>query len=90
METKLKCLIYQGLCDGIVEIIQNPNDDTTVCRIGEYWFYFIGSEYGNLTPDEVYETFTKEELTDLILSAMIGLYKTEIEYYEMFLKENLT
>lgn len=90
METKLKCLIYKGSCDGIVEIIQNPYDDTIACRIGEFGFYFIGSEYENLTPYEVYETFTKEELTEMILSAMIELDKTEIEYYEMFLKEKLT
>lgn len=50
-----KEMIFKGLCDGTVKIISNPNDDCIACQIGEFWFYFIGSEDENLTPDEVYE-----------------------------------
>lgn len=88
MSNKLKEMIYHGLCNGMVKIIQNPYDDCIVCQIGEYWFYFIGSEYENLTPDEVYETFTKEKLTEMISLAVDGLEETETEYYKAFLKEN--
>ena len=29
------------------------NDDCIACQIGEFWFYFIGSEDEDLTPNEV-------------------------------------
>lgn len=60
-----KEMIFKGLCDGTVKIISNPNDDCIACQIGEFWFYFIGSEDENLTPDEVYESYIKEQLTVL-------------------------
>lgn len=50
-----KEMVFKGLCDGTVKIISNPNDDCIACQIGEFWFYFIGSEDEDLTPDEVYE-----------------------------------
>lgn len=86
---KLKEMIYKGLCNGIVRIIQNPHDDCIACEIGEYWFYFIGIEYEDLTPDEVYETFTKDELAEMILGAIKGLDETERDYYEAYLTEQL-
>lgn len=48
-----KEMIFKGLCDGTVKIISNPNDDCIACQIGEFWFYFIGSEDENLTPDDL-------------------------------------
>ena len=47
-----KEMVFKGLCDGTVKIISNPNDDCIACQIGEFWFYFIGSEDEDLTPDE--------------------------------------
>lgn len=85
---ELREMIYKGLCDGTVEIIQSLNDDCIACRIGEHWFYFIGSEDENMIPDEVYESYTKEELTDLIVLAINDLNETETSYYKTFLKEN--
>lgn len=86
-----KEMIYKGLCDKTVEIINNPNDDCIACQIGDYWFYFIGNEYEDLTPYEVYESFTKEELTDMIYSALMGMEKNcladEVDYYKAFLAE---
>ena len=55
-----KEMIFKGLCDGTVKIIINPNDDCIACQIGEFWFYFIGSEDEDLTPDEVYESYTTD------------------------------
>ena len=67
-----KEMIFKGLCDGTVKIISNPNDDCIACQIGEFWFYFIGSEDEDLTPDEVYESYTKEQLTEMILLFLAG------------------
>ena len=90
MQTELYEMIYKGLCEGVVKIIQSPNDDCIACSIGQYWFYFIGSEDEDMTPDEVYESYTKEELTDLILSAINELDETESTYYRTFLEEYYT
>lgn len=85
-----KEMIFKGLCDGTVKIISNPNDDCIACQIGEFWFYFIGSEDEDLTPDEVYESYTKEQLTEMIYSTLQDMEKNEfdeVEYYKAFLEE---
>ena len=85
-----KEMIFKGLCDGTVKIISNPNDDCIACQIGEFWFYFIGSEDEDLTPDEVYESYTKEQLAEMIYSTLQDMEKNEfdeVEYYKEFLAE---
>lgn len=86
----LKEMILKGLCDGTVKIISNPNDNCIACQIGEFWFYFIGSEDEHLTPDTVYESYTKEQLTEMISSTLQDMEKNEfdeVEYYKSFLEE---
>lgn len=83
----LKEMVFAGLYNGIVRIIQSPNDGCIACKIGEYWFYFIGSEDENMTPDEVYASYKKEELAELIVSAMRELDETELAYYEAYLHD---
>lgn len=87
-----KKMIFKGLCDGTVKIISNPNDNCIACKIGESWFYFIGSEDEDLTPDEVYMSYTKEELAEMIFSTLqdMEIEKNdvdEVEYYKSFLEE---
>lgn len=86
----LKEMIFKGLCDGTVEIINNSNDDCIACQIGKFWFYFIGSEDEDLTSDEVYESYTKEELAEMIYSTLRDIANNgfdEVEYYKAFLEE---
>lgn len=85
----LKEMILEGLKKGLVKIIQNPNDNSNACQIGEFWFYFIGSEDEALTPDEVFVCYTKGELADLIYDAMKGLRVDEFNYYRSFLEERI-
>lgn len=68
-------MIFTGLCDGTVKIINNPKDDTIACQIGTDFFYFISSNsnYRTLSADEIYESFTKEQLTEKIYSALQNL-----------------
>ena len=85
-----KEMIFKGLCDGTVEIISNPNDDCIACQIGEFWFYFIGSEDEDLTPNEIYESYTKEQLTEMIYSTLQNMEENEfgeVEYYKTFLED---
>lgn len=87
-----KEMVFNGLCDGTVKIISSPNDGCIACQIGENWFYFIGSEDENLTPDEVYKSYTKEELTEMIYSTLQDMeeqdeFEDEVAYYKAFLRE---
>lgn len=87
---KFKEMIFKGLCDGTVKIISNPNDDCIACQIGYFWFNFIGSEDKDLTPDEVYESYTKEQLTEIIYSTLQDMENDEfdeVDYYKTFLEE---
>lgn len=83
----LKEQIYKGIDSGIVKITLSPNDGCIACEIGEHWFYFIGREYENMTPNEVLDSFTQEELTEMIYSAVMGLEQNEIDYYTSILGE---
>ena len=102
-----KEMIFNGLCDGTVKIITNPNDGYPACQIGEDWFYFIEDEYGEsspaelLTPDEIYKSYTKEELAEMIYFALqckekqareedIPELSDEVAYYKAFLEERYT
>lgn len=61
-----------------------------VCQIGDCWFYFIESEYEDLTPDEVYACFTKAKLTEMIYDILMDMEKNdfdEVNYYKSFLTE---
>lgn len=85
---ELKDMIYKGLCDGTVKIIIEPYDDYIACQIGDYWFYFIEEEYQDLTPYEIYEIFTKAELTDMIFNTLSDFEKVnEFNYCKSFLEE---
>lgn len=84
----IKECLYKGLIDSSVMILYSPNDDASVCQIGDYWFYFLGSEDEDLTPLEIMESYTKEELTELIFNAMNGLDLDERNYYIALLQEN--
>ena len=73
--------IVNGLWDGTVKLISNPNDGRLACQIGEYWFYFIGSEDENLKPEEVKNNYDVFTIAQMILEAMIDLDDDEYTYY---------
>lgn len=82
-------LIYRGIKQNVVKFIENPNDGCIACEIGDYWFYFIGSEDENMTSSEVMESYTCDELIELIYGAMIELDDTEINYYLSYIRDSL-
>lgn len=73
--------IINGLWDGTVKLINNPNDGCISCQIGEYWFYFIGSEDENLTPEEVRTNYDVFTIAQMILDTIIDLDDDEYTYY---------
>ena len=73
--------IVNGLWNGTVKLINNPNDGCISCQIGEYWFYFIGSEDENLTPEEVRNNYDVFTIAQMILDTIIDLDDDEYTYY---------
>ena len=73
--------IVNGLWNGTVRLISNPNDNGIACEIGAYWFYFIGSEDENLTPEEVRSNYDVFTVAQMILDAIIDLDDDEYTYY---------
>jgi hypothetical protein len=73
--------IVNGLWNGTVRLISNPNDNCIACEIGEYWFYFIGSEDENLKPEEVRTNYDVFTVAQMILDAIIDLDDDEYTYY---------
>lgn len=59
--------IVNGLWNGTVKLISNPNDGCLACQIGDYWFYFIGSEDENLTPEEAKKNYDVFIIANLYL-----------------------
>lgn len=74
--------IVNGLWNGTVRLINNPNDNELACEIGEYWFYFIsGEEGGFLKPEEVRANYDVFTIAQMILDAIIDLDDDEYTYY---------
>lgn len=73
--------IVNGLWDGTVKLISSPNDGCLACKIGEYWFYFIGSEDENLKPEEVKHNYDVFTIAQMILETIVGLDDDEYTYY---------
>jgi hypothetical protein len=73
--------IVNGLWNGTVRLISNPNDGCIACQIGEYWFYFIGSEDENLTLEEVRNNYDVFTIAQMILDTIIDLDDDEYTYY---------
>lgn len=88
-ELYIEELLKKGIEQNIVKIIESPNDRCVACQIGEYWFYFIGSEDECMTPEQIKESYTCDELVELICGAIVELDDTEINYYISYIKEHL-
>lgn len=87
-----KEMVKRALERGVARLINNPNDGCISCQIGEkyYWFYFMDDpEYENMTPEEIYERFSLDELADMIDNAINGLDPDEIMYYDSIMSDLL-
>ena len=74
--------IVNGLWNGTVNIIKSPNDGCLACQIGEYWFYFIGSEDENLKIEEFKNSYDVFTIAQMILEAIVELEDdNEYAYY---------
>ena len=82
-------MIENGLKQGLI----NPsNDECLICEIGDYWFYFGGSEFEHEAPEHI----PFDTLVDEIKFCLDGFYEDdwdtyedEYMYYYYYLIENL-
>lgn len=89
MHDKLYELVRDGLKHNIVNVV--TKFDCSCCQIGDIWFYTFGSEYENLSVEEIYKTFTLNEIIDFIVSTIEDFGNDdpdEYRYYVAYLVEH--
>ena len=89
-----KELIIQGINEGLVRFILDPNLNTgTVCQIGENWFYFGGIDAESEMPDDFLKHSDKREIVNLIYDTLeeFRMYENQDEYayYDAYLHSYL-
>lgn len=91
-----KEMLQKGFETGVVTIEDYYNGCIALCcKIGEYAFYFIGSEDENLSTEEYWKSYTMEMTINMLYDILKtkdtaldnGIYKDEYNYYVAVLKE---
>lgn len=85
----LKKLILNGIEQNVVELIESPHSEGTVCAIGDNWFYFLDFYNEGTSVSEILFRFNNKELTFFIFNAMCSLDENEYNYYINYLLENV-
>lgn len=81
-------LIEDGLMSNIIKPILE--DGELKCYIGDYWFYFGGSEFESTSPSEIpFSIKVKEIKTVLDEFRKSEDTETEYKYYYYYLCENI-
>lgn len=90
-----KDMVESGIDKGIICFGVDPNAMSgTVCRIGNHWFYFGGSEAERYNPKEYLKNTPKSDVAREILETLnefgtTEVFKDEYAYYESVLTESL-
>lgn len=85
-----KELLKKAFQNNVAQIVKDPDEENTVCQIGEYWFFFDINED---LPEEYMKNHTMEEVIDMTFEALEWLRKDgwdgldEYNYYEAILRE---
>lgn len=87
-------LIKTGYSKRLVKIVDSPNNDGAVCKIGEHWFYFGGEEAANATAKEYIKIVPADDIINEIVDVLCDFSKDEgfldeYDYYVAFLAENI-
>lgn len=89
-------MVEKGFKDGLIKLISNSSDNIgTVCKIGDYWFYF-DDKAEDMTPKEYTDNTPTKEIINNIYDTLESFrvddfhdFRDEYLYYYYFLKENL-
>lgn len=85
-------MIEKGFDQGLVYIGWPNSENTVVCFIGSYWFYFGGETAENITPSKFLEITEMEDNINNILDVLKDfrdINPDEYFYYFHYLNENL-
>ena len=85
--------IIEGLNNGVINLIADPNmEEGTVCKIGEFWFYFGGETAEEMNPDEFKKNIPQEDIVNEIHDTLESfrkdedeIFKDEYNYYDAIL-----
>lgn len=94
MDSKItKEMVEKGFKNGLIRLISNSSDNiSTVCKIGDYWFYF-DDKADNMTPKEYTDSIPTREIINNIYNTLenfrLDNFHDEYLYYYYLLKENL-
>lgn len=89
-----KELLQAGYNHGIVQLIDSPNNDGTVCQIGEHWFYFGGQTAEEMSAVEYIKAIPITDIINEIFDVLQEFskddgFRVEYEYYTAFLEEQI-
>ena len=86
-----KEMIKSGIKAKLVVFAEDPNaDQGTVCRIGDGWFYFGGTEGERYSPEEYIRNVPEEDVVDEIFDVLESFrkegkedidFRDEYDYY---------
>ena len=88
-------MIHNGYNKGIVQILDAKDytiDDCPICKIGDYWFYFAGSEGDGMSAREYVEAVGIDDVCNEIFIPLLSFMEVdefvdEYKYYEAVLIE---
>ena len=83
--------IEKGYQNGVITLETNPQDEGTVARIGEYWFYFDWQNANTLSLSEYKKETSEQEIVRHIFDTLDDMHMEnpdEYAYYEAILIEN--
>lgn len=77
-------MIWEGIKNGAVTVGPDPNGDGVyepVCFIGDFWFYFAGSEAETMTVEEYAKATPVNVIVKNITESANALWSAERDYY---------
>ena len=84
-------MILRGIKNGVVKLIDSPNDGEPACKIGDAWFYYAGEEGAGKTSEEYVSSTPIEDISNEIVDALNEIRDNidpdEYRYYEAVLTE---
>ena len=62
--------VVEGMEHGDISVVDSPNDDGAVCKIGDNWFYFGGQEAEDMTAAAM-----RVSVVSIIVNLVLSLLK---------------
>jgi len=83
-----KEMLFAGIQKGVVTFIDSPNDGAPACKIGDFWFYYAGSDGDGESSAEHIAHTPGGELIREVLSALKEI-RDEANEFEYLYYENV-